>query len=96
MRQIIQMKFKKKNINEEWSGIYRPSFLAKELSIDKEEAKEFSEYLWNEGADEGYATMSEIAQDYARLYGDDSALEWWYKQFKETSLDEDTIKQNGK
>lgn len=82
---------KEDSMDESWSGKYSPSFLQNELGIDKNEAKEFSIFLWDNHADEGYRAMRDIADDYARLYDGKSALEYWYAEFKnsdENSLDE--------
>ena len=79
------------SLGESWSGRYSPSFLQDELNIDKNEAKEFSIFLYDNHADEGYKAMRDIADDYARLYDGKSALEYWYDEFKrlDESFNED-------
>ena len=79
---VIAEAKKTKSLNEAWSGIYSPTFLSKNLNIDKEEAKKFSVYLWDNQADDGYRNMQDIVDDYARIYHGKSALEYWYDKFK--------------
>ena len=53
-------------LKESWSGRYSPSYLSKQLGIDKDEAKRFSDYLFENSYDSGFTYMRE-AEDYGLL-----------------------------
>lgn len=76
-------KRRSRQLKEGWSGRYSPRFLSDELGIDKDEAKRFSDYLFENSYDAGFTYMRE-ASDYG-------LLEDWYEEFKKSSLKNESL-----
>lgn len=83
VEEAYSKKRRNRQLKEGWSGVYSPRFLSKELGIDKDEAKIFSDYLYENHADDGYRYMQEIA--------DDGSLDYWYDQFKKSSFKNESL-----
>ena len=83
VEESLSKKRRNRQLKESWSGRYSPRFLSNELGIDKDEAKRFSDYLFENSYDSGFTYMRE-AEDYGLL--DD-----WYEKFKKSSYKNESL-----
>lgn len=65
-------------VKSSWSGIFSPKFISQNSELNKEQAKEVSDYLYEHGYDSGFSSRQECA-DFIEKY--DGGFDAIYKKY---------------